>query len=180
MLSLKSPSYKGRHRCRASSGGLCGVTRQQQLTDAAVPAHRASGPRHTRDCSQSARSRTPLCKVQPSLEPQPDLSLRPLASALRKPVPGTAGKPPPRKGCVLPTTCLPAPRCSPLQEQGGSGQTLTAFPLGQSCCCQQAGTGEDTDGLGFLQEKHWAGPRSQESGLETGRGSSGFRKEAKG
>ena len=40
-----------------------------------------------------------------------------------------------------------------LQQQGGSGQTLTAFPLVRSCCCQQAGTEEDTDGLGFLQEK---------------------------
>lgn len=42
------------------------------------------------------------------------------------------------------------------------------------------GTGEDTDGLGFQGEKHWVGPRTQEWGLETGWGSSGFRKEAKG
>ena len=72
-------------------------------------------PGHTthRTAVKALSPERPCAKSQPSLEPQRDLSFRPLASALRKPVPGPAGEPPQRKGCVLPTTCLLAPWCSP-------------------------------------------------------------------
>lgn len=140
-------------------------------------------PGHT-TCRTAVRAldpERPCAKSQPSLEPQPDLSFRPLASALRKPFPGPAGELPPRKVCMLPTTCLPAPRCSPpCRSRVGQSRPSQSSRWVRAAVVNRQGTGEDTDGLGFQGEKHWVGPRTQEWGLETGWGSSGFRKEAKG
>ena len=110
---------------------------------------RRTGPPGHTTCRTAVRAldpERPCAKSRPSLEPQPDLSFRPLASALRKPFPGPAGELPPRKVCMLPTTCLPAPRCSPPCRSRVGQSRPSEFPLGQSCCCQQAG---DREGHGW-------------------------------
>lgn len=89
-----------------SHGSSSSQTQRSQRTG--PPSHTAHGT-----AVKALSPERPCARSRPSREPQPDLSFRPLASALRKPFPGPAGEPPPRKGCVLPTTCLPAPRCSP-------------------------------------------------------------------
>lgn len=111
-----------------------------RLTAAEVPAHRASRPHHTLDCSQSTRSRTPLCKVpaQPQTSTRPQLQASCFCS--EKALPGACRQASTEKGLHAPYHLPSCPSVQPtLQEQGGPVQTLTVFLLGQSCCCQQAG-----------------------------------------
>lgn len=120
-------------------GGSSSQTQRSQRTG--PPSHTAHGT-----AVKALSPERPCARSRPSREPQPDLSFRPLASALRKPFPGPAGEPPPRKGCVLPTTCLPAPRCSP----PCSSRVGQARPSQPSRCSELLlSAGEDRGGHGW-------------------------------